>query len=1286
MIRACARVANRLPVTSTIGSMAALRVRFACPFGYTLMTVASSSDSAAGPLRRWRRPLAVVAGLAALWTVVPGMWLPGWIRPQIEKAASEALGTPVALQGVQIHPWTGVVALDGLAIGPASAPMLRVQHVEAQLSLESLWRFAPVLRRVSVLKPDVWVERQSAERFNFSAVLDKLTAKPKTPKPESEPAHFAVFNIELHDGLIRYTDRVLSQEHRIDQLHIGVPFVSNLPSFINVDVKPQLSARVDGSPLSIKGDTLPFAEGLRSAVHVKWDSVDVPHWLAAAQPFMPQPWQMQASEGRLDADLTLKFEERKPPAVPKLSIEGGLKLNKLAMTLPHAPALGLVDAGWQSLEIQGLDAQPLERQVKLGAVLLDGVNWRSRPLAVAAQADQVSSASPASAKTAAPASADKATPWAWSLDKLRIGVARLDIQTEAKQAWPAIEQVRVQVDGLSSQASAKPAAWQLSLRDEHDASLLAQGHVQAARQAVDAQLNLSKAQIAPWLAPVAEALPLPLHVEQGQLGVQAQVTARLLAGSALEPAEVRLLSGRVLLNQLDARVAQKGQEKGQGKAKDDKPQGDHLQLDELALDGIQAQLDLSAVPALRTLSMDKLSISKLDAAITRGPRGEWMGMAPPAAGKPSPTAATRPPTKAAAATTPAPRVTLAALQCSACQFQFKDQTVTPAAQFETHQTDLQLADLGNDLSRPVSVALDTLAQGKGRVQLKGSVKPEPLLVDAKVKVAGLDLRAVQPYIDPLVNITLAGAKAQADGQLNLQLPPKGNLQARYKGRVGLSDVRVLDRVNDADFLSWQSLSLDGTELALNGDAVDANLGRIALKDFYGRLIINPSGQLNVAGIMRHEAGAQARSLTTPEPAASAPAAKPVAAPIPAPAASQTQPVATASAKPTPKLRWQQILLSKGRVDFTDNFIKPNYSARLTQIEGDVSAVSSTKPEPATVKISGAVDDAAPLLITGQLHPLGPKLYTDIQGLAKGIELTRLTPYASRYAGYAIEKGTLSVNVHYKIDGGKLEASNQVFLDQLTFGEKTDSPDATKLPVLFAVSLLKNSKGEIDVNLPISGSLDDPEFSVGGIIWRVVVNLITKAVTAPFALLSGGGSDELGYVAFDAGQAELSAKAQQTLDTLATKLSDRPALKLQATGRADPAVDVEGLRQLHVETLMRAAKAKSTGQAISEVQIAPEERSTWLAAAYKAADIKKPRNLIGLAKTLPDAEMEALLKSAATVGPEALRTLANQRGDQVKAYLSRKLPPERVLLTASKVGNEGLADDKGPSTRVQFEIK
>jgi len=1276
---------------------------------------------------RWLRPVLAVGGLAALWTGVMGAWLPGWVKPRIEQVASQALGTPVRIDQIHVQPWTLVVAVDGLSVGPAAAPMLQLAHAEVQASAESVWRLAPVLKHVTLVKPQIWIERQSGTRFNFSGVLDHLAAQPKSPKTDDELARFGVFNIAVQDGSVRYTDRVMQQEHRIDQIKLGVPFVSNLPSYVNVEVQPQLSARVDGSPLEIKGRTLPFSEGLHSEVKLDWDAVDVPHWVAAAQPFMPPGLQVQAQSGRLDTALTLQFDERKPPAKPRLAITGQLKLSQLGVQMPNAPGLGALQAGWDTLRVEGIDALPLERQVQVGLVQLDGLALRNEPNSApgrqqpgvlgkagssAAQpqleAKPEASSSGQAAKPAKPAKpADSAAgAWQWRVAKLVLNSKRLDLQPDmdvasasqpprapgqrmATQAagaarWPALAMLRASVEGLDASPKAKPASWQIELRDEHDASLLAQGHVQLATQQLDAQLNLSKAQIQPWLAPLAGSLQLPLQIERGELAVQAQLVARLLAASALEPAGAQLLSGHVVLSDLQA--TQGGAVAGRKPGAKGDAARDHVKLGSLTLDGIQAQVALGTAPGLRSLAVASLDVAQLDAAVTRGAKGELLGMAASDApagqagadgGKRAAGAAAKPAAVSKGApATPAPVITLQSLRCQGCQLAFTDQSVSPAAHFALTQTQLQLNDLSSDLGHTFRLELNTLAQGKGRVQVKGDVRPQPLALKARVVLAGLDLREIQPYIDPLVNIQMAAAKAHADGQLNLQMPAKGGMQARYKGRMGLSDLRLLDRVNDADFLSWQSLALDGVEVNVQDQAVDANLGRIALKDFYGRIIINPDGKLNLAGIMRHEAGAEARSLTTPEPAAGAASA---ATP------SATPPATTASA-PAPTLRWQQIQLSKGRVDFTDNFIKPNYSARLTQIDGDVSAVSSTKPEPATVKISGAVDDAAPLLITGQLHPLGPKLYTDIQGSAKGIELTRLTPYASRYAGYAIEKGTLSVTVHYKVDGGKLEASNQIFLDQLTFGEKTDSPDAIKLPILFAVSLLKNSKGEIDINLPISGSLDDPQFSVGGIIWHVVVNLITKAVMAPFSLLSGGSSDELGFVPFDAGSAELTDAARQRLDTLATKLTDRPALKLEATGRAEPVLDAEGLRRAYVDKLLRAAKAKSTGEAPADTQITPDERATWLAAAYKAADIKKPRNLVGLAKTLPPAEMEALLKAAAPAGPDALRALANQRGDQVKAYLASKLPPERVLLTASKVGSEGLADDKGSPSRVQFAIK
>ena len=1260
------------------------------------MTRPDSAPSVA-PAARWRawlKPLAGVAAVAAAWTGGVGMWLPDWARPRIEAAATEALGTPVTIAAVRIQPWTLAVEVDGVTVGPQAAPWFTLKQAQTQLSLASVRHLAPVISRVQLTEPMFWLERQSADQFNISPVMARLMAPSPQPKPDSEPTRFAVFNIEVRDGLLRYTDRVLKQEHRVEQLQVGVPFVSNLPSDIAVDVQPRLQARIDGSPLKIEGKTLPFQEGHRSEVQLAWQSVDVAHWLTAAQPFLPPSVKIAPQQGQLDTNLTVHFEQRPEHAVPMLRIAGGLQLSKLGLSLPQAPGLGQVDTGWQLLKVEGLDALPLEKQRRGASVSLDGLHLKARPLTVGAAASAGGAATPVApaasrvavtpesstastastasgASDAAPEARPSDTPWQWSVGTVRLAAQAIDVQTTSAAAWPRLDRVVLDVKGLDAAAKAPAATWQLDVADQHGMTLRANGQAQVARQQVEAKLALDQASVQPWLAPLAPSLSLPLAIQKGALSLQAQLSARLQADPAATSPELaqpglNLSGGSVRLAGVQTQATASGVR-------------DQVHLSELAVEGADAHLSFDpAQPGLRRMSLETVTVNGLDARVTRGRQGQWLGMAPP---RPASAAARRASAKPQEAALPP--VTVKLLRCQDCRVQVTDQTVSPAALLSLQRTDLSVANASTDLRQPLTVDLRTQAQGKGQVNFQGEVRPQPLSVQGKVGLAGVDLRVLQSYLDPHLNIRIAGARAQAAGRLQLQDDARRGLSVRYQGRVGLSDLSLQDRVNEADFVSWRTLSLDGTDLAWANGQVNANLGRIALNDFFGRVIINPDGQLNLTTIASREVGAQPQSITTPQPAgaASAPAA-PVVASAPASAA---LPTTTATAASPMKLRWQGIKLSKGRVDFTDNFIQPNYSANLTRIEGTISAVASDKPEPATVDVAGAVDDGAPLKITGQLHPLGPRLYTDIQGSAKGIELTRLTPYAARYAGYAIEKGSLSMTVHYKIDGGKLEAQNQIYLDQLTFGEKVDSPDATKLPVLFAVSLLKNRHGVIDINLPISGSLDDPQFSVGGIIWRVIVNLITKAVMAPFSLLSGGG-DELGFVPFAPGSAELSEAARARLDTLASKLDDRPALKLEATGRADPAVDVAGLRAAHVDRLMRAAKAKAQGQPVDEVKISPDEKSQWLTAAYKAADIKKPRNLVGLAKTLPPAEMEALLQASAPVSDAALKSLADHRGDAVKAYLSSKIPPDRVLLTASKVGTGGLPDDKGPSSRVQFDLK
>ncbi|WP_369798741.1 DUF748 domain-containing protein [Achromobacter sp. DMS1] len=276
--------------------------------------------------------------------------------------------------------------------------------------------------------------------------------------------------------------------------------------------------------------------------------------------------------------------------------------------------------------------------------------------------------------------------------------------------------------------------------------------------------------------------------------------------------------------------------------------------------------------------------------------------------------------------------------------------------------------------------------------------------------------------------------------------------------------------------------------------------------------------------------------------------------------------------------------------FTDRFVKPNYVAELSSVEGSISAVSSMRPQPAKVQVTGRVYTTAPLSISGVVQPFAKFLALDLKASAKGVDLPRFTTYSAKYVGYPIKRGKLSVDLEYKIKNRDLTASNHVVLNQLTFGDKTNSPDATKLPVLLAVALLKDSRGNIDINLPISGSLDDPQFSVGGIILRVLGNLLVKAVTSPFSLLASafGSDEELSYVEFAPGSAALTPESLERIETLGKALADRPGLKMDISGRADPAADDAGLRQAWVVAQIRAAKP-ATSRRAARSPIRPRSR-------------------------------------------------------------------------------------------------
>ena len=336
------------------------------------------------------------------------------------------------------------------------------------------------------------------------------------------------------------------------------------------------------------------------------------------------------------------------------------------------------------------------------------------------------------------------------------------------------------------------------------------------------------------------------------------------------------------------------------------------------------------------------------------------------------------------------------------------------------------------------------------------------------------------------------------------------------------------------------------------------LREISLTDFYSRIIVHPNGTLNVQGIVAKEGSGQDNTALKPAPAAV------TANPVPADNASQS---------PEVPVRIDTVTLQGGKVNFSDHYIKPNYSASLVEVGGRVSGLSSEEGRLADIDLRGKLENSAPLEIVGKINPLANDLFLDLKVDFRDMDLSPLSPYSGRYAGYGIQKGKLTLSLKYHIEKRKLDSENKVFLDQFTFGDAVESPDATKLPVRLAVALLKDRNGEIHLDLPVTGSIDDPKFSIWGVVWKIIGNLLVKAATSPFALLGAifGGGEQLSYLEFAPGIADIPAAEEGKLGNLAKALHDRPALKLEIEGHVDIEKDREEMRQLIFRRKVAARK-------------------------------------------------------------------------------------------------------------------
>jgi len=559
---------------------------------------------------------------------------------------------------------------------------------------------------------------------------------------------------------------------------------------------------------------------------------------------------------------------------------------------------------------------------------------------------------------------------------------------------------------------------------------------------------------------------------------------------------------------------------------------------------------------------------------------------------------------------------------------------------------------------------------KGNVSVKGSVSADPVSANLAVDVSGLDIRSMQPYFTDKVKLIVTDGDFNANGKVHFSQKKGGNPTAGYQGKASITGFASIDQKEVQDFLKWKSLYFE--KVTIGYQPLNITVDKVALTDFYSRLIINPDGTVNVRTIFSPESEAAEKS---PD--------------VGAKKASQTTETLA------PEITVNTVVLQGGTVSFADHLTQPNFETNLAELGGTISGLSSAEESRADVFIKGSHGGSAPLEIKGKINPLIANRFADVTVTFTDIELSPFSPYSGKYLGYVLEKGKLTLELGYKLLNNKLHGKNRIYLDQFTLGDKVDSPEATSLPVKFGIALLKDRKGQIELNLPVDGDLTDPQFNLGKVVITMIGNLFAKIISAPFAALGSmfGGGTELSYMDFEYGSSQINPSMQGQLDKLITALYDRPALQLEIQGAVEPKNDRLALRQIQFDNLLKAQKLKEMvkkGQEaipLAGVQTDPQAYEKYLAKAYNASDMPKPRDQLGRIKKLPVPEMEKLLSTRIDITDQDLRLLAHQRARAVENYIidNPKIDPKRIFIVEPvSLADQGDIDKH--KSRVSFSLK
>jgi outer membrane protein OmpA-like peptidoglycan-associated protein len=1150
--------------------------------------------------------------------------LPMIVRSKAVATIEETTGRKTHLKSVSINPFTMTITVKDFAIDEKKgAPLISFKQVQASLALASIYKRALILSHVDIDTPTFSIARIAPNRYSFSDILDRQKPAPKRDK-KSEFL-FSINNITVRNGSFDFDDHIVDggRKHTVRALEITIPFISNIPYLAEKYTDPRISAVVNNAPFSFTGKLKPLSKSLETSVHVNLKQLSLPKYVAYS-PVTP-PVNLTSGKLTMDIDVSYRISANKKP---ELTIKGLLRLEDINIDMKS----GLSLVKLPKLEFEASRLEVFTQLFEFKAIRLDGLElFVSRDENGEWMYSHLLSTPKTGPKTGEPAEnstksikTEKQPLVLVSSLLCKNGTVHFSDALPKGSIKSTISKIDLALSNFST-APDKTADYELSLLLDKDAAFSANGAFSVTPLAATSSVELTGLKIQRGWPYLARYLTVPV---KGTLDLSADVTFSKEDGLKVE-------QGNLSLQGLSARY---GIKEGFDLA--------HLQVNNTTFNQKESRLEVGDI----RLSKGDISLSReIDGNISLLSLFKKRT-------SPADTESKQKNQKSKIKNSPI-TYHLKHFQVDKFNLAFIDKTHEVAPRFTLRNTNLSLSNLNGPRFTPAALRFSSTFGKDAPLKASGDITPFPFRYKGRVSAGRLPIRAFEAYFPDNINVFVIGGSIDTTMDLDISLVD-GKPGGGFKGSAGVRAFHSIDAIAEEDLLKWESLQFD--DIQGNLAPFKLSIHQVALNNVYSRIVVRKDGSLNLQNLIdQDENPDHASSHATPVNSTTKTTAQQADTHTPATPAKR-------------QISVESVTIQDGTLSFTDNHLPQTFSSTFFNLGGRVSGLSSEESRFADVDLRGNLDNHSPLQITGKLNPLRDDLFVDLKVSFRDIDLSPVTPYSGVYLGYTVDKGKLFLDLKYLIDKKQLNSENKIFIDQFTFGRKVESDKATNLPVRLAVALLKDRKGEIHLDLPVTGRTDDPKFSILGVIGQVLKNLLVKAATSPFALLSSmmGIGQDFSVINFATGSSKLSSEEEQKLALLAKALADRPGLKMEIKGFVDKEKDPEGYRQellgrkLRNEKFLFLVKEQQSrvGEGVETVQVLTDEYSKFLKAVYKKEKFPKPRNVLGLVKDLPDNEMKKLIIANTAVGKNELQSLARERAVSVMNHLISRggLPPERLF--------------------------